>query len=77
MKFIKQNCTPQDADDKSLPTTCFLVTYKENGITYYDLVMASKQVDIFDYYYDKYREGFITMKQAEGRANPKVWTPPK
>ena len=41
--------------------------------------MGAKQVDIFDDYWDKYRSDFVTMRQTEGRANPKLWgnTPKK
>jgi hypothetical protein len=46
---------------------------------HYDLVMAAKQSKIFDAYYDKYKENFVTMVQSEGRVNPKLWgnPPPK
>ena len=38
--------------------------------------MASKQVDLFDYYYDLYKENFVSMMQAEGRVAPNMWTDP-
>ncbi len=41
--------------------------------------MGDKQVDVFDAYYDKYgKDGFIGMKQSEGRIQPNRWnvTPP-
>ena len=77
MRFIKQNCNPEDANDKTLPVTAFLVTYIDNDVTFYDLVMPEKRVEAFDYYWDRYREGLISIKQAEGRVNPKIWEPPK
>ena len=42
--------------------------------------MGEKTVDIFDVYYDKYgKDGFIGMKQSEGRVPPNRWNvePPK
>jgi hypothetical protein len=36
-------------------------------------VMTEKRVDIFDHYWDKYREGLKKIKQTEGRRNPKLW----
>ncbi|BCU96153.1 MAG: hypothetical protein CM15mV11_2280 [Caudoviricetes sp.] len=42
----------------------------------YDLAMASKQVDLFDYYYDLYKENFVSMMQAEGRVAPNMWKDP-
>jgi len=77
MKIIHKDCDPSLAEDRSLPYNCYLVTYKMDGSTCYDLVITDKKVDIFDYYWDRYREDFITFKQSEGRTNPKIWNPPK
>ena len=38
--------------------------------------MASKQVDLFDYYYDLYKENFVSMMQSEGRVAPGMWVDP-
>lgn len=73
IKIIQQNCDANAAEDRSLPYTCYLVEYKKDGVSCYDLVTAGKQVDIFDEYWDKYRHDFVTMTQSEGRANPKLW----
>lgn len=77
MKIIQKNCDPEDANDRSLPHTCYLVTYKMDGAICHDLVITNKRVDIFDYYWDHYREDLISIKQSEGRTNPKLWNPPK
>lgn len=76
MKIIKQNCNPEDAQDKSLPYTAFLVHYHDGESQKYDLASSGKQSEIFDYYYDLYRKGFINMTQSEGRVNPKLWQDP-
>ena len=47
-----------------------------DGEIKYDLVIGKKQVEIFDYYWDLYRNDFITMKQSEGKVNPKLWNDP-
>ena len=44
-----------------------------NEVLKYDIVITDKKCDIFDHYWDKYREGFISFKQSEGRANPRLW----
>ena len=59
------------------PYTAYMVTYREGGQLKYDIATAPKQVDIFDYYWDEYRNDFVTMVQTEGRVNPKLWSPPK
>ena len=76
MKILKQDCRKDEANDKSLPYTCYLVVYKVDGVEKYDLAMASKQVDLFDYYYDLYKENFVSMMQAEGRVAPNMWRDP-
>ena len=72
-KIIQTDCDPTAADDKSLPTNSFLVEYLQDGVTKFDIVMAAKQVDIFDDYWDKYRHDFVTMSQTEGRIRPNIW----
>ena len=54
-----------------------MVEYLEGGLTKFDIVAASKQVDIFDEYWDKYHQDFKNMTQTEGRVNPKMWNPKK
>jgi len=73
MKILHQDCSPEVANDRSLPYNTYLVTYQDDGLKKYDLVLANKKVDIFDYYWDRYREDLITFKQSEGRLNPKLW----
>ena len=77
VRMIHRDCDPTLADDRSLPHTAYLVEYLQDGMTHFDIVMASKKVDIFDEYWDKYREDLIKFTQTEGRSNPKLWNPPK
>jgi hypothetical protein len=73
MKILHQNCDPEVANDRSLPYTAYLVTYEIDGAIAYDLVIPEKQMEIFDYYWDRYREGLKGWKQSEGRVNPRLW----
>lgn len=75
LRFLHRDCSPELASDRSLPYTAYLVCYEDDGIKKYDLVIATKKVDIFDHYWDLYREGFKGFKQSEGRVNPKLWGP--
>lgn len=77
MKLLHEKCDPSLSLNKDLPYTAYLVEYEEGGETYYDIVIGKKKVDIFDHYYDKYKQGFINMTQTEGRMNPKLWNEPK
>ena len=74
MKILKHDCKKDEAQDKTLPYTCYLIIYKVDGVEKYDLAMASKQVDLFDY--DLYKENFVSMMQAEGRVAPNMWKDP-
>jgi len=73
MNILHQNCDPKLANDKSLPYTAYLVEYEIDGAIAYDIVIPHSKIEIFDFYWDKYREGLKNFKQAEGRVNPKLW----
>ena len=73
MKILHQDCSPELANDTSLPYTAYVITYKLDGMICYDIAIGAKQVEIFDHYWDNYRHDFIGMKQTEGRVNPKLW----
>jgi hypothetical protein len=76
LKFIAKECDPSLAQDRSLPYTAYLVEYLQDGLTKFDIVSSTKQVEIFDYYWDLYRYDFIKMTQTEGRISPKLWVDP-
>ena len=65
--------TVYTANKQCLPYTAYIVKYQDDVEYCYDIVIANKRSDIFDYYWDKYREGLISFKQTEGRVNPKLW----
>ena len=70
---IAEQCDPKQADDKTLPTNAYLVSYEVDGEIKYDIVMSGKQVDIFDQYYDKYKKSFKGMRQSAGCQRPNLW----
>jgi hypothetical protein len=74
INFLFRDCDPTAAEDKKLPTSAFLVEYLQDGTTKFDIVTSYKMVDIFDHYWDNYRGDFKNMSQAQGRANPKLYS---
>ena len=76
VNIIHANCDPELAQDRSLPHTAYLVGFDDGNGVVYDIAVASKRVDIFDYYWDKYRN-VISTRQTVGRSNPKIWQAPK
>ena len=73
MKILFEDCGPEPAEDRGLPNNSFLIEYKLDGISHYDIAAAAKQSEIFDHYYDKYKKDFVTMNQTEGRVNHKLY----
>ena len=73
MKLLFEDCEQESAEDRTLPNNSFLIEYKIDGVSHYDIAIASKQVEIFDHYYDKYKKDFVTITQTEGRISPKLW----
>tara|TARA_A200000159_G_scaffold52446_1_gene48413 strand:+ start:649 stop:885 length:237 start_codon:yes stop_codon:yes gene_type:complete len=77
MKTIYSDCDPSVREDRTLPTNAFIVEYLQDTITKFDVVMSSKQVEIFDYYWDNYRSDLKNITQCEGRINPRLYIIPK
>lgn len=71
INIIHANCDPSAAEDSSLPRDSYLVTYGNEGSLQFDIVQGL-QVDIFDHYWDKYRD-VKGMQWTEGKTNPKMW----
>lgn len=77
-KVVHQDCSKELAKDKSLPLNSYLVTYMVDNSVKYDIVVCNKRVQIFDMYWDKYREGLKDIRWTDGKVNPKLWgNPPK
>lgn len=73
IKILNEKCDRELAKDRTLPYTAYLVAYEVDTVVLYDIVVTDKPVDIFDHYWDKYREGFKGWRQSEGRVNPRLW----
>ena len=74
MRYIHENGKKDLADNKYLPNNAYLVEYKVEGETRYDVVQSVKVVDIFDEFYDKYKKDLVNITQSEGTVNPKLWS---
>ena len=76
VKVLKEKCNPDDAKDKSLPYSAYLVEYKVDDKSCFDIAITGRAVDLFDYYYDLYKKNFIKFTQSAGIVNPKLWNDP-
>jgi|TARA_B100000035_G_scaffold31627_1_gene24100 hypothetical protein len=76
IRVLQTDCDPQLAEDRTLPYTSYIVCYLIEGTPHYDIVTSSKNVDIFDHYWDRYKQDLQWYKQTEGRISPKLWQDP-
>lgn len=81
VKLVREKCDLKSAEDKKLPTDSFIVTYKVDDDVKYDIVRAKAVVDVFDVYYDKYKN-VQSIQWTKGIINPRTFdndtaTPPK
>ena len=71
--LIAEGATPEQIQDKKLPTDTLQIKYKFNDKVSIDLCRG-KKVDVFDLYYDKFGKGaLIRIEWAYGQVNPKLW----
>ena len=81
--MIFEKCPRDKANDKKLPSDSFIVTYEHDKELKHDIIRAAAQVDVFDAYYDKYKnvkgiewtKGIIHPKTYDGQT--KATTPKK
>ena len=83
IRLIFEKCPRDKANDKKLPSDSFIVTYEHDKELKHDIIRAAAQVDVFDAYYDKYKnvkgiewtKGIIQPKTYDGQT--KASTPKK
>jgi hypothetical protein len=75
IKVLFENCSSSEAEDRGLPYNAYLIEYVIEGQTQYDIAQCNKAVELFDYYYDRYKKDFIKFTQTEGRVSPKLYNP--
>ena len=52
---LHEKCELGKAEDKKLPSDSFLVSYKVEDEIKYDITRAASQSELFDHYYDNYK----------------------
>ena len=81
-EIIHERTTKDKAEDKSLPTDAFNVTYVVEGETRLDVTRSEKMINVFDMYYDRYgKDAVQKIDYGAGAVRPNLWglkaTPPK
>lgn len=72
-EIIQEKCNLEDANNLNLPNDAYVVAYESDNKIYYDITRSNKKSNIFDMYWDKFRENFKSIDYAQGRVNPKIW----
>lgn len=72
-EIMIENGTWEQVNTKDCPNDARIVTYEVDGETRYDLTRSAKAVNIFDMYWDKFREGIKDIQYGNGRISPKLW----
>jgi len=72
-EIMVENGTWEQVSTKDCPNDARIVTYEVDGEVRYDLTRSAKAVNIFDMYWDKFREGIKKIEFGYGRYNPKLW----
>ena len=77
LNILKENCDPTKDNNSTLPYNAYLVQYKigDKEELRWDLTMAYKMSEIFDHYYDKYKN-VLNIVQSEGRVAHKLLNDP-
>ena len=73
-EIILEKTTKEKAEDKSLPTDAFNVTYVVEGETRLDVTRSEKMMNVFDMYYDRYgKDAVQKIDYGAGSVRPNLW----
>jgi len=72
-EILHERCKKEDSKNNQLPSDSYLITYTIDESTCYDIVRTSKQVNVFDMYYDKFKDSLQSIEWTNGRISPRLW----
>ena len=72
IRVIFEKCPLDKSNDKKLPSDSFVVSYEEDKELKYDIIRAAAQVDVFDAYYDKYKN-VKSIQWTQGIVHPRTY----
>ena len=72
IKLVFEKCQRDKANDKKLPSDSFVVSYNDKEELKYDIVRAAAFVDVFDAYYDKYKN-VKGIEWTKGIVHPRTY----
>tara|TARA_A100001201_G_C4095329_1_gene203529 strand:+ start:3357 stop:3707 length:351 start_codon:yes stop_codon:yes gene_type:complete len=72
-EIMIENGTWEQVTTKECPNDAHIIKYEVDGETRYDLTRSQKVVNIFNMYWDKFRDGLKSIEYGKGAYNPKLW----
>lgn len=72
-EILVENGTYQEVSETRFPNDARIVKYFYEDKIRYDLTRSSKVSNIFDMYWDKFRDGLKSINFGFGKINPKLW----
>ena len=71
-EMLVENGSLQDVNSVEFPTDAYIITYVIDDQVKYDLTRGTK-TNLFDMYYDKFKQGLKEIKFGQGNVSPKLW----
>ena len=71
-EMLVENGSLQDVNSAEFPTDAYIIKYVIDDQVKYDLTRGTK-TNIFDMYYDKFKQGLKDIQYGQGNISPKMW----
>ena len=71
-EMLVENGSLQDVNSVEFPTDAYIITYVIDDQVKYDLTRGTK-TNLFDMYYDKFKQGLKEIRFGQGNVSPKLW----
>lgn len=71
-QILLEDAPLEDVKDKNFPTDAHIVTYVLDGTLRYDLTRG-KKINLFNFYWDRFRHDLKSIDFGYGSVNPKLW----
>ena len=71
-EILVSNGSHEEVMATTFPNDAFIITYNIDNNNCFDLTRGTK-TNIFDMYYDKFKQGLKDIDYGRGTINPKLW----
>ena len=71
-EILVERANLEQLESTNFPTDSYIVEYKIDDETMYDLTRGT-QVTLFDMYYDKFKSQLISINYGKGNIKPSLW----